>query len=378
MISSPERNLLATLVERSLLTKQGSTKEVWHVVLDVPSPSFSYDVGDSLAVFAENDPREIESLLHFFQLSEGVKKKDPKTQEEHTLLFLLRDRFDLSKVPLQLARLVEQTTSASRREPLNAFIQQHTHHGALHIPVNRFLRAFASPALSFDSFFHALSPLLPRSYSLSSSPKQSASRAELTVSLVSHDILGEVRHGLCSHFLTARAPLRHPSIRVFVHKAPHFRLPQEKEAPIIMIGPGTGIAPFRAFLQELEQTRSSLPPCWLFFGDRHQQYDFLYEDYFSRLHHSGRLLMNLAFSRDSDQKVYVQHVMWEERRRLASWIDAKGAYLYICGNAKQMARDVEKTLLDILVDQQVASTIEDARAYLRRLHHTKRYCRDIY
>lgn len=378
MISSPERELLATLIERVPLTKQGSTKEVWHVVLDVPSPHFSYEVGDSLAVFAENDPREIESLFHFFSLAQESKKKDPKTQEELSLLCLLRNRFDLSKVPLQLARLVEQTTSPSKREALNSFIQQHTHHGALHVPVARFLHAFASQELPFDAFFPTLAPLLPRSYSLSSSPKPSLGRAELTVSLVSHDILGERRHGLCSHFLTARAPIRYPSIRVFVHKAPHFRLPQDKDAPLIMIGPGTGIAPFRAFLQELEQTLPSLPPCWLFFGDRHRHYDFLYEDYFSRLHHSGQLLMNLAFSRDSDQKVYVQHAMWEARELLASWIDSKGAYLYVCGNAKQMAKDVEKTLLEILIDQKITPTLEEARTYLRRLHHLKRYCRDIY
>ena len=378
MTSSREHEHLAALVERSLLTKPGSTKEIWHVVLDVESLHFSYEVGDSLAVFAENDPKEIDALFRFFEISSDRRYIDPKTQEERDLLSLFRERFDLSKVPLKLARLVEHTASSSRKEMLKAFVEQHTTRGSLPITVSSFLRAFGSSHLDFNAFYYALAPLLPRYYSIASSPMMTSKRADLTVALVSHDILGETRYGLCSHFLAERAPIHTRSIKVSVQSAAHFRLPKAKEAPLIMIGPGTGVAPFRAFLQELEYTRSSLPPCWLFFGDRHQKCDFLYEDFFSRLHRSGKLLLNLAFSRDFQEKVYVHHKMWEERRTLASWIDSQGAYIYICGDAKNMARDVEKTLLDILVDQQVVSNLDDARAYLRQMHRMKRYCRDVY
>ena len=378
MTSAREHEHYAVLKDRSLLTKTGSTKEIWHVVLTIDSPNFFYDVGDSLAVFAENERNEVDELLSLFQICPERKVLDHKTKKERDIHSLLQTTVDLAKVPLKLVRLVETLLEPPQKKKLHSFVEEHLSRGSLPVSVRSFLNTFGSSSLTFDAVYNTLAPLLPRYYSIASSPKQSSQQLDLTVALVSHTILDDTRYGLCSHFLTKRAPINDPSIRVFVHPAHHFRLPKEPTAPLIMIGPGTGVAPFRAFLQELLYTRTSLPPCWLFFGDRQQQCDFLYEDFFCNLHRSGKLHLDLAFSRDYDEKVYVQHKMWEKRKQLASWIDSHGAYIYICGDAKNMARSVEKTLIDILVDQGISSSSEDALAYLRRMHHEKRYCRDVY
>lgn len=368
----------ATLIERSLLTKNGSTKEVWHLVLQIDSPHFAYEVGDSLAVFAENEKEEVEALLSAFQIVPGLRYYNEKLQKEEDVLFLLRKRFDLSKISLKLVQAIAGTLTGSLRTKIDAFIQQYASRGIIPCSVSLLLRTFGHGSLSFNQFLSLLLPLVPRYYSIASSPKKNPRSVDLTVACVSHDVLGTVRYGLCSHFLTRRASVHTHSMRVFVQSASHFRLPFEKESPLIMIGPGTGIAPFRAFLQELEQTRISLPPCWLFFGARHQKSDFLYEEFFVERQRRGSLLLDVAFSRDYEEKVYVQHKMWQQRNALVDWIDRKGAHVYLCGDAKRMAKDVERTFLDMLVDQSVVSTSEDAKRYLRNMHRQGRYSKDIY
>ena len=370
--------LRAILHKRERLTKPHSSKETWHIVLDILSPSFAYEVGDSLAIFPENDPRDIERLFHFFSLPKHASCVDTQTREEISLFSFLLKRVDLAKVPLGLISIVEEYIPSSKKEALRHFYTKEAFRGFLYISLPSFLRHFGSPHIPFDRILPELPPLLPRYYSIASSPKIHPMRVELTVSKVVHEMLGEKRYGVCSTFLTERTPFEGEYLECRLHEASHFRLPQNHDSPLIMVGPGTGIAPFRAFVQELECTRPVFPPSWLFFGDRNRQCDFLYEDFFIEREKRGNLLLDLAFSRDLEEKQYVQHKMWEKRVTLASWIAGKGAYVYVCGNAKKMAKDVEATLLNIFVDQKVVGSPEEAHHYLSDMRQSKRYCKDVY
>lgn len=358
-------SFVASLIERTRLTKPPSLKETWHLVLHSKEHPLSYEVGDSLAIYPENCPYQVEQFMQAVSCCHGHES------------FLLRE-VDLAKVPLGLAKAVSGCVPSAKKAELEAFCSKEVVRGSLHIPVSTFLRYFEVPVLSFDQLSLRLAPLLPRYYSIASSLCVCPQQAELTVSKVQHEVLGVIREGVCSTFLTDRAKLYEQEIKMFVHHAAHFRLPKEAHAPLIMIGTGTGVAPFRAFLQELEHTRCVFPSCWLFFGSRSRAHDFLYEDFFIKQQKKPSFIFTPAFSRDFEEKAYVQHKMWEERAQLASWIDAQGAYIYVCGDAKRMARDVEATLVEILIDQNVVASKENAVEYLSAMRKSKRYCKDVY
>ena len=363
----------AALVERKRLTKPHSSKSTWHLAFEVQDDSFTYTAGDSMAVLAENDPIDVENVCRFFEVQSGQMFGEKGPVEE----FLLR-KVDLTKVPLKLVRAVEGSLEPQMLEKLQAFVEKHTFRGSLLLPVSAFLRTFGIKDVSLESFLNGLQPLLPRLYSIASSPRTDFKKVELVVAEVTHTVSGEERRGLCSHFLSRRAPLFKPTIKVAVHEAKHFRLPCDSKAPLIMIGPGTGVAPFRAFLHDLELARDVMPPCWLFFGDRNRESDFLYEDFFLRHEKQGTLHLDLAFSRDSEEKVYVQHRMWEQRVKVASWIAGQGAHVYVCGDAQGMAKEVEEVLQKILIDQNVVSSQEEANTYLAHMRQVGRYCKDVY
>jgi sulfite reductase (NADPH) flavoprotein alpha-component len=226
-----------------------------------------------------------------------------------------------------------------------------------------------------EAFIEALDPLQPRLYSISSSPKVNPGRVALTVDAVRYDIGKRTRLGVASTYLAERCALGSP-LRVYVQKAHAFGLPADPQAPIIMIGPGTGVAPFRAFLQERVAVKA-LGRNWLFFGHRRSNHDFFYEDEFKDMKASGVLTrLTLAWSRDGDEKIYVQDRMREVGRDLWAWL-ADGAHIYVCGDAKRMAKDVEVALVDI-VAQHGARKPEEAAAFVAELKKAGRYQQDVY
>jgi sulfite reductase (NADPH) flavoprotein alpha-component len=226
-----------------------------------------------------------------------------------------------------------------------------------------------------EAFIEALDPLQPRLYSISSSPKTCSGRIALTVDAVRYDIGNRRRLGVASTYLAERLPPGSP-LRVYVQKAHAFGLPADPTVPIIMIGPGTGVAPFRAFLQE-RRALGAKGRNWLFFGHQRSNYDFFYEDEFREMKTSGLLTrLSLAWSRDGNEKIYVQDRMREVGRDLWAWL-ADGAHIYVCGDAKRMAKDVEVALVDI-VAQHGARSAEEAATFVTNLKKIGRYQQDVY
>jgi sulfite reductase (NADPH) flavoprotein alpha-component len=217
--------------------------------------------------------------------------------------------------------------------------------------------------------------LQPRLYSISSSPKTNPGRIALTVDAVRYDIGNRKRLGVASTYLAERLPTG-SALKVYVQKAHAFGLPADPSVPIIMIGPGTGVAPFRAFLQE-RRAIGAKGRNWLFFGHQHSDFDFFYEDEFREMKTSGLLTrLSLAWSRDGNEKIYVQDRMREVGRDLWSWL-ADGAHIYVCGDAKRMAKDVEIALVDIVAQYGMRSP-EEATAFVSELKKKNRYQQDVY
>jgi sulfite reductase (NADPH) flavoprotein alpha-component len=226
-----------------------------------------------------------------------------------------------------------------------------------------------------EAFIEALDPLQPRVYSISSSPKMNAGRVSLTVDAVRYEIDKRVRLGVASTFLATRVEPGQ-RLRVYMQKAQHFALPADPKKPIVMIGPGTGIAPFRAFLQERLATNAP-GPNWLYFGHQRSDYDFFYEDELKAMRKSGHLArLTLAWSRDGDEKIYVQHRMRDDGRDLWAWLE-RGAHIYVCGDALRMAKDVERALIDVVAEHGKRSP-EDAARYVAELKKNDRYQVDVY
>jgi sulfite reductase (NADPH) flavoprotein alpha-component len=221
----------------------------------------------------------------------------------------------------------------------------------------------------------ALGAIAPRLYSISSSPERCKGQVHLTVRRVAYDVNGRTRKGVASTMLADRVGPGSP-VRVYVQKSHGFTLPADPETPIIMVGPGTGIAPFRAFLQERDE-HGAKGKSWLFFGDRSSAHDFLYEDELTDFLRRGVLTrLDTAFSRDQDQKVYVQHRLIERGEELFAWLE-NGAHLYVCGDAKRMAADVDRALREI-VRHHGRMSEEAAAAYVKALTTSGRYRRDVY
>jgi sulfite reductase (NADPH) flavoprotein alpha-component len=218
-------------------------------------------------------------------------------------------------------------------------------------------------------------PLLPRFYSIANSPKVFPHEIHLLVAHHTYHNHGQTRRGVASHFLCEIAQIGTTSLPIYLQPTPHFTLPEDPRADIILIGPGTGVAPFRAFLQERLATQAP-GRNWLFFGERHRAYDFYYQEFWLALEEQGHLRLDLAFSRDTPQKIYVQHKMYESRKSLWNWLE-HGAFFYICGDATRMVKEVETTLCHIVKEEGKKSE-EEALAYLKQLKRAKRYLTDVY
>ena len=360
----------ATFVSRALLNKPGSEKETWHIEFDLSESALGYDVGDAFGLYPTNDPALVDAVLDALNAPAGFPIGG------RTLREVLTDGVALAPAPDMLFQLYSYITGGERRKKAKALGAGEDPDGdAATLDVLAAIEKFPGVRPDPEAFIEALDPLQPRLYSISSSPKVHRGRVALTVDTVRYDIGKRTLLGVASTFLGRRV---HPGdkIKVYVQKAHAFGLPADPSVPIIMIGPGTGVAPFRAFLHERMATQAP-GRNWLFFGHQRRDCDFFYEDELTGMKAAGVLTrLSLAWSRDGHEKFYVQNRMAEVGRELWSWI-ADGAHIYVCGDAQRMAKDVERALVDI-VALHGARPVNEAVAFLAELKKAGRYQTDVY
>lgn len=359
----------AIFLSRRRLNKDGSEKDAWHLEFDLAGSRLDYVVGDSFGVFPVNEPQLVESVMS------ALAAPPDFLIGGRTLRQVLTDQVSLSPAPDSLFQLLSYITGGERRQKAKALSSGEDPDGdAATLDVLAALEKFGVRP-DPEAFIEALEPLQPRLYSISSSYNATPGRISLSVDAVRYNVGDRKRLGVASTFFADRIKPG-DKLKVYVQKADGFGLPQDRKTPIIMIGPGTGIAPFRAFLQDRQATGAP-GRNWLFFGHQRSDYDFFYADELNAMKSSGLLTrLSLAWSRDSEQKFYVQDRMREVGRDLWSWL-ADGAHVYVCGDAKRMAKDVERALVEI-VAQCGARTIDEAIGFVGELKKKGRYQQDVY
>lgn len=362
---------IARLKDRFLLTGPTSTRETYHIVLDASHERLPFAVGDSLAVLPENAPETIERILEWMGATGEERVFDPKTKQETSFSAFLRTKANLAKSSSRFLSFL-----ANRGTPYGHILedQEALRHILATHEVQDLVRSAPKGSLQAQELVDHLLPLMPRFYSIASSPKVFPQEIHLTVAYVSYERQGELRTGVASSFLCKQALIESTPIATYMQPSNHFSLP-DPAASIILIGPGTGIAPFRAFLQE-RLAQNAPGKNWLFFGERHRASDFYYESFFTELVKKKFLQLDTAFSRDQAEKEYVQHKMYKQAASLWTWLQ-EGAFLYVCGDAEKMAKDVDATLHRIAIEQGHLSETE-ANQYLKQLRATKRYLLDVY
>ncbi len=349
----------AEITEKINLNSSRSDKETIHLELALPA-GFAYQPGDSLDVYPENDPAYVDELLQASGISDDAALRAKLIQS--------RDVTTLSLKSLQ--SFVAATDHPDAKALLDSGNAGAWIAGRQLIDL---VEAFPA-ALSADALEKITRPLGPRAYSIASSQREVADEAHLLVAPVRYDSHGRQRTGVASSYVADRLK-KGGALRVRLRPNRHFALPAP-DKDVIMVGPGTGVAPFRAFVQERRATAAS-GRSWLFFGDRRFTHDFLYQlEWQDALADGALTRIDLAFSRDRPEKVYVQHRMWEERRDLVDWLD-NGAYFYVCGDAKKMAKDVRATLVRALADVRGLAP-DAAEAAVRELEKSRRYLQDVY
>jgi sulfite reductase (NADPH) flavoprotein alpha-component len=351
----------APLLTNRRLNGIGSVKDTRHFEFSLEGSGLEYQVGDALAVRPRNCPDLVGEVLQVLGFS----------GDEEVRNALLRD-YEINRVSTALAKAVaEKTGDAGLKDlagtDLTAFLRGRD--------VLDLLRQYPGAKFSTAEFLALLKKLPPRLYSICSSPKAHPGQVHLCVATVRYESQSRARKGVCSTFLADRVPLN-TTVPVFVHHNKNFRPPPDPAAPMIMVGPGTGIAPFRAFLQERRAT-GARGKNWLFFGDQHAATDFLYAEEMETMLREGTLArFDTAFSRDQAEKIYVQQRMLENAAELFAWLE-NGAHFYVCGDASRMANDVDRALHQVI---EIAGnrTPDQTAEYVRNLTAAKRYQRDVY
>ncbi len=358
----------ALLVTSRNLNTPGSAKQVHHVEFDLGTSGLAYEAGDALGVYAHNCHELVQDVLSVlgFDGEEAVPAPDGTTT---SLRHALTELYDLGKPPAELI------AACNVAAPVTAKSDGAVSAPTLHHVIDA-LHAAGGVKFSPTDFVRLLKRLQPRLYSISSSPKAHAPQVHLTVGALRYEHAGRARKGVCSTFLSDRVQPGVTRVGVFVHSNKAFRPPASGDVPMIMVGPGTGIAPFRAFLHERVATGAK-GKNWLFFGDQRAATDFLYREELATLLREGALTrLDAAFSRDQKDKIYVQHRMHENAAELYAWLEA-GAHFYVCGDASRMAKDVDVALHKV-IETAGGKTPEQAAAYVQSLKASKRYARDVY
>ncbi|MEL7627857.1 NADPH-dependent assimilatory sulfite reductase flavoprotein subunit [Pectobacterium aroidearum] len=366
--SSP---LHATFAVNQKVTGRGSEKDVRHIEIDLGDSGLRYQPGDALGVWFDNDPALVQELLELLWL-----KGDESVSVDGKTLPLsqaLKSHFELTQ---NTAPIVEKYAALSRNETLLSLLADKPalQQFAQRTPLVDMVRQ-APAELTADQLLGLLRPLTPRLYSIASSQAEAESEVHITVGVVRYEYEGRARAGGASSYLADRLS-EDDEIRVFIEHNDNFRLPANSDTPVIMIGPGTGIAPFRAFMQQRD-AEGAEGKNWLFFGNPHFTEDFLYQVEWQRYVKDGLLTnIDLAWSRDQAHKIYVQDKLREKGAEVWRWIQ-DGAHLYVCGDANRMAKDVERALLDVIVEHGGMDS-EQADEFLSDLRLERRYQRDVY
>ena len=366
----------ARLVVNRRLSGPESEKDTRNFEVDLSGWGLSFEVGDSLAVYATNDPELVDEMIHTLGATGDEQVPRPKGEPTTLREALLRDYSITQPTPKFLRAMAERASAAPTLKYLLAPDRKHDLETYLWgMEIIDFLLEHPSARFKPEDFVRLLTKLQPRLYSVASSLKAHPDQVHFIVDVVRYESNGRVRKGVCSSFLAERAD--DVPVPVFPTVAKHFHLPESSDIPIIMIGPGTGVAPFRAYLQERKATGAK-GKNWLFFGAQHEKCDFAYGDEFQAYQTEGLLTrLDCAWSRDQAQKVYVQHKMMENASEIWKWIEAEGAYFFVCGDARRMAKDVDATLRTI-VREQGGKSVEEANEYVEKLKNEKRYKKDVY
>ncbi len=363
------------LLEKVLLNGKGTTKETWHYELSLEGSGLSYEVGDALAVIPVNAPDIVEGILKASKLS-GSESVEVKGVGAKVLADALREDFDVTA----LSRAVlTKLQGFSGSDKLAALLADDAKDQLKDYQWGRWIvdaiADFAPDGLAAADLAAIFRKLPPRLYSIASSPLAHPGEVHLTVASVRYQAHGESRKGVASTYLSDLVE-KGGQVPVYTHANKNFRLPASSDTPVIMVGPGTGVAPFRAFVEH-RAALGNPGKNWLFFGDQRYTYDFLYQTEWQEHLKDGNLTkLDVAFSRDQPEKVYVQHRMVERAKELYAWLQ-DGAHFYVCGDASRMAHDVHEALITV-VESQGGLAREVAEAYVEDLKKSKRYQRDVY
>jgi len=363
------------LVTNRLLSGPDSEKETRHFEINLKDWGLAFEPGDSIAVYATNDPALVDEILRAL----GATGNEPVPAAKVEKPFreaLLRDFSITQPTPKFLRAIAERASAAplmdlllapDRKQDLDTYLWG--------METIDFLIDHPSVRFTPQEFVGLLSKLQPRLYSVASSLRVFPEQVHLIVDVVRYESHGRERKGVASSFLADRAS--DAPVPVYPSSAKHFHMPEDGNVPIIMIGPGTGIAPFRAFLQE-RQARGATGKNWLFFGAQRQACDYAYQEEFEKMQKDGLLTqITCAFSRDQAHKIYVQHRLLENAAGIWKWIDSEGGQIFVCGDAKRMAKDVDAALRKI-VQEQGGMSVDAANEYVEKLKNEKRYKRDVY
>ncbi|WP_175640496.1 assimilatory sulfite reductase (NADPH) flavoprotein subunit [Metabacillus schmidteae] len=364
----------AEVLENLNLNGRGSNKETRHVELSLEGSGLIYEPGDSLGVYPENDPELVGLILETTKWDENQKVTVNK--EEVSLKEALSKKLEITVLTKPL---IEKAAQLSSNGDLKALVAPEKINELKAYIDGRdlldLLRDFGPWDVSAQDFVAILRKMPSRLYSISSSLSANPEEVHLTIGAVRYETHGRKRNGVAS-ILTAERLQPGDTLPVYVQNNQNFKLPENPDTPIIMVGPGTGVAPFRSFMQEREETGAE-GKSWMFFGDQHFVTDFLYQTEWQKWIKDGVLTkMDVAFSRDTEEKVYVQHRMLAHSKELFEWLE-EGAVVYICGDEKHMAHDVHNTLIDI-IEKEGGLSREKAESYLADMQQTKRYQRDVY
>ena len=366
----------ARILKNINLNGAGSIKETRHIEFSLEGSGLSYNPGDALGVVPSNDPELVAALLEEMKWDPEVTVTINKQGDTLLLKEALTAYFEIT---LLSKKILQQAAELTDNEDLKKLILAENADQLKEYTYGRdlldMLRDFGPWKATAQEVVSLLRKMTPRLYSIASSFTAHPGQVHLTIGAVRYTAHGRERKGVCS-VLCAERVNEGDTLPVFVQPNKHFHLPESPETDIIMVGPGTGIAPFRSFIEERAVTKAT-GQTWLFFGDQHEASDFLYHDEFEQYQKDGVLTkLSTAWSRDTEKKVYVQHKILEHSKELFAWLE-KGAYFFICGDKQNMAKDVHNALISAIA-QEGGLSQEDAEAYLNDLQKQGRYQRDVY
>lgn len=366
----------AEVLESINLNGRGSNKETRHLELSLEDSGLTYKPGDSLGIYPENDPKLVDLLIEELNWDPEEIVTTNKQGDVRPLKEALISHFEITVLTKPL---LEQALKLSGNDDLAELLAAGNEEKVKEYIDGRDLldlvRDFGPWPVSANDFVAILRKMPARLYSISSSLEANPDEVHLTIGAVRYNTHGRDRNGVCS-ILCAERLEPGDTLPIYIQSNQNFKLPENPDTPIIMVGPGTGVAPFRSFMQEREEIGAE-GKSWMFFGDQHFVTDFLYQTEWQKWLKDGVLTkMDVAFSRDTEEKVYVQHRMKEQGKELFEWLE-EGASFYVCGDEKHMAHDVHETLIDI-IEKEGNMSRQNAEEYVANMQQQKRYQRDVY